>query len=1078
MNAFKRVLLICAGLVLSFNLLHAQQTELSNFNSSPDSLSDLQTMLEAIESVPPVPFEATSKQQRFGTFWSAQHPPGSHNSWPPLPSNNLGLPVWPIGDSQFILDDRSVRYDELQAEAEWEAKLEAAASLNSGGTQMRMMSSSLSSYAYGNSVYLTNMTASLAYDGSMTANFSIGGGTNFVPYDILTSTNVAAPYATWNWLGIGYMSNSYTFYGQPKDLGFYILAKPSRTMTVGWGGNSYSQSDVPLGLTNALMVAGSFQHSTALLSDGHVVNWGNSYVYGTMPTNLAGGAMVAAGYNFCLVVFTNGTLGAWGDAGANSLYGVLNIPSGLSNCTVISAAALHSLALTTNGTVRAWGYDVGYGEATVPAALANVTAIAAGTWHNLAVSNGHVIAWGFNGYGQCTVPVGLSNVVDVAAGFTHSVALKKDGTVVCWGGNGDSESTVPVGLTGVVAVAADGYLSPVSGFTLAVTKDGSLVAWGNNTVCSQLKGADHVIAVAGGTFHGLVIRTGPPTPVITLQPMDQFKIPGSTVSFSAKGQGLYGVTYQWQTNGVNFTGATNTTLTLTNVQAAQQGSYRMIVNDNGGYGSIASSNASLTLVTPPVFIYQSQPTNIVTIFGKHLFFSGTAIAPGTNNGFPISYHWQFNGTNIASVTTNGYDFNVNDSSQGLFALVAQNAAGSASISWQVTVTNAINVTNDLLLIYNTNSQDSTTVLNYYLAHRPNVSGANVLGVGYTNPVTPTYFETATPSNLTSQIFNPLLNWLTNNPAKRPQYVILFMDLPSRCSSYSSAYPTNGYPYPDPGIRPSVSIQINELVADWQPYVTHLNMGMTNTVNRTNDCIAYINKLASIGIPTYSSSPVLSASAGGYANTNFVLDGVRFAIASNPSENFPGAGGTVSNAIGALLAAGVASTAISFYDSLIVSNYFNTNINNFLATHLYNGVYVSVTNYNTFRHATNAANVAGYVSWGVHGNIAGYQTYDGTITWQGNSGWWLINTIESWNGTQIPVQGTFDFWFLPTAFGGTNYSNTPIGAVTTVYEPGLGGKNDSSIYFSLWASAKNFGICAWTSKSSSEFQAIGDPLIIQ
>jgi hypothetical protein len=312
--------------------------------------------------------------------------------------------------------------------------------------------------------------------------------------------------------------------------------------------------------------------------------------------------------------------------------------------------------------------------------------------------------------------------------------------------------------------------------------------------------------------------------------------------------------------------------------------------------------------------------------------------------------------------------------------------------------------------------------------------------------------------------------LTNNPTKWPQYVVLFMDLPSKVSM-NSAYPTNGYLNPDLGIRPSVSVQLHSFFPNWQPYVTHLNMGMTNTVNRTNDCIAYINKLASIGVPITTGSPVLSASAGGYSNTNFVLDGVRYSITNNPGENFPGYGYVVSNAFGALLSAGVSSNAIQFYDGLIVSDYF-TNSTNRVMTFLQNGSYITVTNYATLIHATNAMNVAGYVSWGVHGAIFP----DQVLSLHGDSGWWLINTLESWNGTQYPMQSTVSSWFSPQPFGGTNYSNTPVGAVTTVYEPDLSGKNDTSIYFSLWASGKDFGICAWNSKRSDFFQAVGDPLV--
>ena len=57
---------------------------------------------------------------------------------PPFPCNALKLDLWPLGDGAFVLDDRLVNYSELQAEAELEAKLAAAASLNSGGDGFKL----------------------------------------------------------------------------------------------------------------------------------------------------------------------------------------------------------------------------------------------------------------------------------------------------------------------------------------------------------------------------------------------------------------------------------------------------------------------------------------------------------------------------------------------------------------------------------------------------------------------------------------------------------------------------------------------------------------------------------------------------------------------------------------------------------------------------------------------------------------------------------------------------------------------------------------------------------------------------
>jgi hypothetical protein len=582
-------------------------------------------------------------------------------------------------------------------------------------------------------------------------------------------------------------------------------------------------------------------------------------------------------------------------------------------------------------------------------------------------------------------------------------------------------------------------------------------------------GLTGVFAIAGGDNYGLAVRTGPATPVITLEPVNEYQVQGSNATFTARGAGLYGVTYQWQTNGVNLSGATQAALILTNVQTAQQGIYDVVVTDNGGMGSIVSSNATLYLIAPPVIIWQSQPTNVVCIYGNHLAFAATATAPGQSNGFPLSYQWKFNGTNISGANTNSYDFFVTNSS-GTYSLVVANAAGSTNASWQVTVTNAINVTNDLLLIYNTNSADSTTVLNYYLAHRPNVGGANVLGIGYTNPVSPGYYETINQPGMSNQILAPVAAWLSANPTKKPQYVILFLDVPSRVND-SITMPID-YGYPNSGFHPSVSVQIHSFTSGWQPFVTHINMGMSATANRTNDCIGYINKLAAIGTNALPGSPVISASAANYGNTNYVLDNIRHGtgygiIGLTGDVNYSPYGYVISTATNSLLQSGVSPSAIIYLD----------------------GLDTILTNTTPFTYInppqiTNAANVAGYISWGFHsalGNI--YATTNGSVKWSGNSAWYLIETIESYNGQEYNESGNYIQWFSANAFGGANYSNTPIGAVSNVDEPYLPGNNDSATYFGLWAGGKNFGICAWNSYNPPEvfvhvFQAVGDPFVVK
>ncbi len=170
----------------------------------------------------------------------------------------------------------------------------------------------------------------------------------------------------------------------------------------------------------------------------------------------------------------------------------------------------------------------------------------------------------------------------------------------------------------------------------------------------------------------------------------------------------------------------------------------------------------------------------------------------------------------------------------------------------------VNVSKDLLLIYNTNSIASSNVCRYYLANRPLVGKANVLGIGC-----PTN-EIIQIANYNAYFSQSISNWLSTNPTKRPQYVILFQDLPSRLQNATS--------------ETSVQYDINSgtnthlgtinYFPTWTPFVSSINM---DNAGQSNNCINYINKLASIGNSNSPGQLILSARAGGYSNTNWYFD---------------------------------------------------------------------------------------------------------------------------------------------------------------------------------------------------------------
>ena len=546
---------------------------------------------------------------------------------------------------------------EAEIEA-WQEKVQQAASARRANARMASMSFGVfgvtgsSDCVTGGQPYITNLVATVQTNQKMTVSFGIAGGTNGVPYDIYTTTSLTnlLKYSQWICLGRGYTCDTYTFSNQPPAQSFYVLGSPPDMQIVTWGDDTYGQCDVPPGLTNVVAVSGGYDFSVALKDDGTVAAWG----YGgngetNVPPGLTNVTSIAAGGGHVLALLQNGTVVAWGANGQ----GQTNVPAGLTNVTAIAAGNSHSVALRSDGSVVAWGYNL-YGQTNVPAGLGPVTQIAAGFYHSVALlANGTVVVWGFNGsvYGWniTNVPAGLSNVVSLAAGGYHTLAAKADGTVTAWGAGltpGQYEyfgqSVVPAGLSNVVAVAGGGYDS------LALQTNGTVVPWGDDTYDQTAvpDGLTGVQAIAAGAFHGLAIRSGPFTPLIIEEPINEIVVAGSTAIFSVTADSTND-TYQWQFNGTNISGATNAILDVTNVQSGNVGTYSVVISN--GAGSITSSNATLNLLTAPVIVSTSPTAPSTNNITNNFTLSVNATATFTNE-FALHYQWQKNGTNLPGAT--------------------------------------------------------------------------------------------------------------------------------------------------------------------------------------------------------------------------------------------------------------------------------------------------------------------------------------------------------------------------------------------------------------------------------------------
>jgi hypothetical protein len=83
-------------------------------------------------------------------------------------------------------------------------------------------------------------------------------------------------------------------------------------------------------------------------------------------------------------------------------------------------------------------------------------------------------------------------------------------------------------------------------------------------------------------------------PAILTDPSDRTVLVGRTATFQVRARGSLPLIYQWQFEGTDLPGATNTTLTLTNIQLSQRGGYRAVVTNP--FGNTTSRTAQLTVL--------------------------------------------------------------------------------------------------------------------------------------------------------------------------------------------------------------------------------------------------------------------------------------------------------------------------------------------------------------------------------------------------------------------------------------------------------------------------------------------------
>jgi hypothetical protein len=619
-----------------------------------------------------------------------------------------------------------------------------------------------------------------------------------------------------------------------------------------------------------------------------------------------------------------------------------------------------------------------------------------------------------------------------------------------WGSTADGQLNGPETTTNVIAISAGAR------HALALNDDGSILQWGYDWGAVPKK-ATNIVSISAGHTHsvalrkdGLALTWGDP-----FNPANRWMI---NTNFIAVAAGHFhnlaltaqGRVFTWGTNGW---GLQSVPPGATNVIAVAAGARHSLALRRDGKVIAWGDNSSGQINVPETL----SDVAAIAAGGEHslaLRFDGSVVGWGNNDSGQAAA--PANLTNAIAIAA-GASHSIALLTDSSIVGWGDNSSGqSAAPSWPTNTVShspirliaaggkfnlaechspvadySVDLRSEVLLIYNTNSitTNSAFIKDYYLAHRPRIEGVNVLGVNcMTN-------EVANEADFEKNVVGSVRMWMAQHGARHPHYILMSFDLPT---FFTISFP----------VEPGASYMLSESIPGVKPGIFYLNMGSVEATR------AYIDKLEFFGTNWPSRSLVISASEHGYGNTNFLFDGSRHGHNfgdSDYSRQFE----VVSNGLAGVQASANRGLACQFCDAV-------------------------ETNFIPGQHIVSGTNVAGYMSWGVHSSLGiGYAT-NSFLKWSGHSGWWVIETVESFNGGNAGVtfQGNFTKWFSENAFGGRNYSNTPVGAIGHVREPGMYGVSDAQKYFGLWAMEKKFAVAAVASQrlGMRYYISFGDPFV--
>jgi hypothetical protein len=222
-------------------------------------------------------------------------------------------------------------------------------------------------------------------------------------------------------------------------------------------------------------------------------------------------------------------------------------------------------------------------------------------------------------------------------------------------------STLPIAMSGTTPPDVEFCVREVgpSVYILASKREGPTVnatfsglpAWATNGVV--LYESPRTVTASAGQFsdsfaqwdvHVYRFSQSNLPPSIVFGPQNRTNNVGSITQLSVTADGTAPLSYRWRksganlANGGNVSGATSSSLSLSNVAQADGAAYDVVVS---GFGSVTSAPATLTIISNLSPTIVSQPVGRTNYVGTAASFGVYAVNPG-----PLSYQWRKNGVTL------------------------------------------------------------------------------------------------------------------------------------------------------------------------------------------------------------------------------------------------------------------------------------------------------------------------------------------------------------------------------------------------------------------------------------------------